>query len=202
MTATTEKFDKSPYGWTDEDGEDAYVIVTSSTATVEQARDWLLHGKGAGDVLGCDASRRVKADADLPLKALTISVPVGVLQHSSQYTLHGMLPHAVPVRTLVASGEATAWWEFSGAYSATEDVPDYDWRREHAAREARRDAEERRRAREDRGPLWWRACCTIADRLTSIARRIDRDDRSTAAWYDGDEKIVMVRVRGHRRLLP
>lgn len=53
--------------------------------------------------------------------------------------------------------------------------------------------EQRRRAVEWRGPLWWRARCWLADLLGGWACDLEPEDRTSASWAEGD-RIVFVRT--------
>lgn len=185
-------FDSEPFGNTDEDGETGYVQITRSTLTPGAAGAWLISEKGAREVMGCDLSRRVRAGAIAAPARITLSLPV------DQISLQDL--DVIDAGALLRDGVADGWWAFDNIYSLTEDVEPEEWRAEWAAREARSLAEEQRRAREDRGPLWWRARCALADLLGKVSASLNPGDRSSAGWHDKDAGVyVIVRVRGYAR---
>lgn len=192
-TSTTDRWSRKPWSNTDEDGDVGYVSVTRTTATRDAAAAYLV-GEGASEALGCDDGeygRHVKPGAEPELAALTIRIPA---KNDGLEMLAG-LPISINPRALFEHGHVTGWWEFSNIYDLTEELED----EEYAQRRAAREAEDRRRAREDRGPLWWRFRCWFGDRLAAAASRTIPNDRASVGWREGDSyEIHQVRGWGRR----
>lgn len=190
-------FNAEPWGNTDEEGDTGYVQITAKTATADRAGAWLIGEKGASDVLSCDLSRRVREDAEPRPSALTVRLP---LDCDDEWPDSGNLPIYVNVRDLLETGIASGWWEFDNIYGLTEEVDTEEWLAESDTRSVRWEAEQRRRAREDRGPWWWRVRCVTGDLLAALASRVNPADRSGAYWRDkATGEVFNIRVRGHAR---
>lgn len=172
------RFLREPSGYTDEEGEFAYVDATAATDTADKAREWLI--QHASDVLYIHPGEaRVRPD-QIELRALGVSM---------QWP--GLLPERWDIERLVRDGLCDAWWRFDVSL-AREPEPGWEARADEILRQ--HDAEQKRRAVAWRGPWWWRLRCRVADVLLTVASRVQPDDRSTVSWRDGAQ-ITIEEVR-------
>jgi hypothetical protein len=172
-------YDGEPHATMDEDGEVAYVAVTRTTRTREEALAWLV--ENFASQMGYGDTGRVDVDR---VKWVGLTCEAGGV----------VLDDLVPLRSLVVSGRAKAWWRFE-VYGAVQHGDEEELREWMERRDRDSEAEQRRRAREWRGPLWWRAKLRLALRLKVWGARLEPTDWTRAYWREANGERVEVDVR-------
>lgn len=175
-TTTKNRFLHDPSGYTDEDGDFAFIDIASETDTFDKARAWLV--AHSSDVTGSDWKILPEKIDSPPFIGLSMRWP-------------GLLPEVWEVERLIREGLCEAWWRLDIS-CAREEIVDQDWEAEHKRHQAERYAQEKRRAAEWRGPWWWRLRYAIAQRLMKAASNLEPDDVSSVAWEEDGQYIIRV----------